>query len=267
LCLFDVWLERKQATLANRQTQYWRLRTRHLTLPNGAKTQYVSSADLKAVRAAIREASALWAIARGRKITELKRDIKNTERRIAALIKRAQTRGILIRNVLGDPDSSVDYYTPPEYIDLVRQVLGTIDLDPASNDVAQSWIRAEVYYTKQDDGLTQPWYGNLYINPPYGSPEVRLMAQRFFEKAIACYKSGTIKAAILLLNRTEAGWYKALQQKVTAVCEVTKRISFIDENGIPQQSPRYYSDFLYLGQEREKFREVFNRIGEVKIIP
>lgn len=256
LCLFDVWLERKQATLTKRQTHYWRLRTRQGTLSNGAKTQYVSSADLKAVRAAI---------ARGRKITELKRDIKNTVRRIAALIKRAETRGIVVRNVLGDPDSSVEYYTPPLYIDMVRQVLGTIDLDPASNKVAQSWIQATSYYTKENDGLTQPWSGNLYINPPYGSPEVRLMAQQFFEKAIAEYQAENITSAILLLNRTEAGWYKDLQRQLSAICEVVKRINFIDQDGIPQSSPRYYSDFLYLGKDPDKFKEVFNSIGEIRI--
>jgi hypothetical protein len=38
----------------------------------------------------------------------------------------------------------------------------------------------------------------------YGSPEVRLFAEKFFEKAIAEYQIGNIEAAILLLNRTGA---------------------------------------------------------------
>ena len=27
------------------------------------------------------------------------------------------------------------------------------------------------YYTKQDDGLSQDWVGNVWMNPPYGDPE------------------------------------------------------------------------------------------------
>jgi hypothetical protein len=258
LCLCGAWLEQYYPSTACKDKRYWRVRSRQETLPNGKRLLHITRADeIETYRKAI---------ARGRRIMEWQRRIRDTQRRINALVARAEKRGIVVRNVLGDPDATPEWYTPPPYIEMVRSVLGTIDLDPASNDVAQTWIQAGTYYTKEQDGLIQPWFSRVYCNPPYGSPEVRLMAQRFLEKAIACYQDGDIEVAILLLNRSEAQWYKELSAQVTAICEVTRRINFIDENGIPQKSPRYYSDFLYLGGEPERFQEVFSAVGTVQII-
>jgi hypothetical protein len=46
--------------------------------------------------------------------------------------------------------------------------LGEIDLDPASNALAQSWIKAGNFFTIEDDGLKQQWFGRVWCNPPYG---------------------------------------------------------------------------------------------------
>ena len=37
---------------------------------------------------------------------------------------------------------SVEWYIPPEYVEMVREVLGDFDLDPASSEAPQTWIRA-----------------------------------------------------------------------------------------------------------------------------
>jgi hypothetical protein len=75
-----------------------------------------------------------------------------------------------------------------------------------------------------------------------------------------------IKSAVILLNRTGAAWYKSIIKEFAAICEVHKRIAFIDENGQRQSSPRYYNDFLYLGKDVEKFVEVFSAIGDVTVM-
>src|SRR6266496_5442474 len=46
-----------------------------------------------------------------------------------------------------------EWYTPPEIIELVRTVLGEIDLDPASCIEAQRTVMAKRFYTKHNDGL------------------------------------------------------------------------------------------------------------------
>lgn len=52
---------------------------------------------------------------------------------------------------------SQEWYTPPKYVELVRAVLGEIDLDPATDAIPQRWIKARRFYTKEDDGLAQQW--------------------------------------------------------------------------------------------------------------
>jgi len=153
---------------------------------------------------------------------------------------------------------SVEWYTPPEFVDMARTVLGGIDLDPASNPIAQGWVKAERFYTKDDDGLAQPWAGRVWCNPPYGK-----FTKLFMERALAFYETGEVTDCIFLVNRTGASWYVDLLERFSGVCQVRKRISFWTPEGKPEGSPRYYNDFLYLGKSTKKFQQVFSSVGKV----
>jgi len=54
-----------------------------------------------------------------------------------------------------------EWYTPSAYIDLARQVLGEINLDPASSDQAQETVKAAKYFTRDKDGLKEKWFGRV----------------------------------------------------------------------------------------------------------
>jgi DNA N-6-adenine-methyltransferase (Dam) len=59
---------------------------------------------------------------------------------------------------------SDDWYTPPE----IFTALGLpFDLDPCSPGPGH-WVPAKKIYTKADDGLRQPWFGRVFMNPPFG---------------------------------------------------------------------------------------------------
>ena len=181
--------------------------------------------------------------------------------KIEAAISNKVPRGI---NPHGDSDSPVEWYTPPEFIEMARTVLKNIDLDPASNDLAQTWIKASTYYTAEEDGMIQPWFGRVWCNPPYGKNQPKgRKAPDWLEKALSCYENGEIEGAILLFNRGEAGRYKQQLKRVNAICEVNKRITFLDARGHKQNSPRHHNDFLYLGKDVERFKQVFRAIGDV----
>lgn len=156
-------------------------------------------------------------------------------------------------------EQTFEWYTPPKYIEMAREVMGEIDLDPASNAIAQEWIKAKYFYTQEEDGLIQRWFGNVWVNPPYGRKYPRL----FLERAIERYNSGEIQQAILLLNRTGASWYLRLKDKCTAICQASKRIAFMSPEGVQEKSPRYYNDFLYLGESTLEFQRVFGHIGRI----
>jgi hypothetical protein len=77
-------------------------------------------------------------------------------------------------------DDSYEWFTPAEYIEAARRVMGSIDTDPASCPTANRIVKASLFYTSEDDGLLFDWPGNVWLNPPYNMPWI----ERFIDKAI-----------------------------------------------------------------------------------
>jgi DNA N-6-adenine-methyltransferase Dam len=67
---------------------------------------------------------------------------------------------------------TVEWLTPPE----IKAPLGEFDLDPCS-PVVRPWPTAKTHYTKEDNGLVLPWFGRVWLNPPYGREIVHWMAR------------------------------------------------------------------------------------------
>jgi hypothetical protein len=153
---------------------------------------------------------------------------------------------------------SNEWFTPAEYVEAVREVLGEIDLDPASCPAANEVVRAKRFYTIEDDGLEQPWHGRFFVNPPYGG-----QAEAFCQRAIDEYASGNVEAGIILVNSVhDQDWQAPLFD--FPVCFVNTRIQFISSDGTENKSPTNRNIFVYLGSDPEKFARVFDpRLGFV----
>lgn len=61
-----------------------------------------------------------------------------------------------------------EWLTPPE----ILTALGPFDLDPCA-PVDRPWPTAAKHYTIADDGLSQPWRGRVWLNPPFGREAVK----------------------------------------------------------------------------------------------
>jgi len=148
--------------------------------------------------------------------------------------------------------------TPPAIIEMVRRVLGSIELDPASNDRAQAVVGAQRYYTVAQNGLTQPWKSStLFLNPPYSDPLCEQFARRFLEGAGFDFSAG-----VLLVNAcTDTAWQRALLGKLP-VC-FPPRISFLAHDGSPHSGNRYAQAIFYSGPKLPLFRKVFGPLGPV----
>ncbi len=93
---------------------------------------------------------------------------------------------------------TAEHYTPCEYVETARYVLGAIDLDPASNPLANKTIRAHSYYTTEEDGLTLPWLGRVFCNPP--GDRTGDLVREFWVKACEHALYGGYDAAVLWLG-------------------------------------------------------------------
>lgn len=155
-----------------------------------------------------------------------------------------------------------EWYTPAEYIDAARFVMGSIDTDPASSEVANRTVQAMRFYTKENDGLQQRWSGRVWLNPPYAQP---LIAQ-FSEAVTARYESGEIEQACILVNNaTETAWFQQMLAACSAVCFIRGRIKFIDPVGNASGAPLQGQAVLYMGMQSALFREAFSPFGVVLV--
>lgn len=153
-----------------------------------------------------------------------------------------------------------EWYTPKPYIESAKRVMGSIDLDPASCELANKNVQAEKYFTQEDNGLEQTWNGNVWMNPPYAQPLISEFASAITQK----YFDGEInQACVLVNNATETGWFQEMLEVASAVCFVKGRIKFIDTKGNPGGAPLQGQAILYMGKKPDVFCEHFNQFGTV----
>ena len=153
-----------------------------------------------------------------------------------------------------------EWYTPAEYIEAARAVMGEIDLDPASSEIANKTVGATIYFTAEDDGLRYSWNGRVWMNPPYASE----LIGKFTEKLYNHFIDGDVTEAIVLVNNaTETGWFQVLLECASAVCFVKRRIKFVDMAGNPSGAPLQGQAILYLGEKPDLFAEHFGLFGAV----
>ena len=165
----------------------------------------------------------------------------------------AETNNTTASKWTGDPES----YTPTKYIEAVREVMGGIDLDPASNTYAQKTVKAEGWYDEDEDGLLQEWKGRVFLNPPYAYPTVK----HFIERLCAEFEAEKVTAAILLTNNnTDTAWWHLAARSSAAVCFTAGRINFYKEDGSITQ-PTNGQTFFYFGGDSGIFADVFGEFG------
>ena len=152
-----------------------------------------------------------------------------------------------------------EWYTPPEFIESARQVFGGgIDCDPASCEIANQTVRASVYFSKENNGLSQTWQGNVWMNPPYSQPLIGEFADAVSDK----FESGEIDAAIVLVNNaTETAWFQRMTQAASAICFPKARIKFMDPQGNRTGAPLQGQAILYMGGNAKAFAKAFSVYG------
>ncbi len=172
---------------------------------------------------------------------------------------RAAERAALhqVRGTFGTGDT--EWFTPPQYIDAAREVMGGIDVDPATHPVAQQTVGAVNHYTADDDGLSHQWHGRVWVNPPYAQP---LIAQ-FITKLVGEVGAGRVEQAILLThNYTDTAWFHEAEAAADLLCFTRGRIKFVDADG-NDCAPTQGQAFFYYGPAGARFREIFRRFGFV----
>lgn len=104
----------------------------------------------------------------------------------------------------------------------ILDALGPFDLDPCSAPDPSVWPTAARHYTLPVDGLTQPWCGRVWLNPPYGQQAWQWLAK------LAAHGDGVA----LVFARTEtAGFVREVWEKADGVLFLHGRLYFHRPDG------------------------------------
>jgi ParB family chromosome partitioning protein len=167
---------------------------------------------------------------------------------------------------------TVEWYTPSNIVEAARFLMGGIDLDPASCLVANETVKAKRIYDAADDGLTKPWHGKVFCNPPGGVRDGESSMRLWWEKIATEYVSSRIEqgffvAFTLEILRTSQQGYAA--QRFFR-CYPKSRIKFVGAG----QQPTHANVLIYLPpavtvfrpvderrKQFERFRNIFSEVG------
>ena len=154
-----------------------------------------------------------------------------------------------------------EWYTPPEILESARKVLGVIDLDPASSELANEFVRAKKYYSVKENGLKQDWFGRVWLNPPFNAGLIDAFADKLL-------RSVKVESAIMLTdNATDAKWFRRMVEGCAGLIFTTSRLNFINSaklvRGEKTARGRHLrgSAFFYIGTEVENFHAEFCQYG------
>lgn len=114
--------------------------------------------------------------------------------------------------------ASVEWFTPP---DLFARIGLAFDMDVATIPGGVPWVPATVHVDASMDGLTVPWKGRVWCNPPYGRSAVGFM-RRMTE-----HRDGLL----LIAARTETRAFQNAARRADAVCFLRERLHFIRPDG------------------------------------
>lgn len=177
------------------------------------------------------------------------------------------TKTGLLRYVLGPHVSfnseENEWYTPKAYIEAARRVMGGIDLDPASSDMANETVKAAKFYSMYDDGLSHDWAGRVWMNPPYSAELIGKFTSKLHQH---CANGDVTEAVVLVNNATETSWFVDLVSVASVVLFPRGRVRFIDQYGNPSGAPLQGQAVIYCGPHPEKFISEYKDFGWIGLL-
>ena len=158
--------------------------------------------------------------------------------------------------------ASDNYYTPAKLIELERQVMGLIDLDPCSSQLANQTVKAKRIYTLENSMFRNPLNcDSMHFNPPYSDPAP------FVDRVVYEYEQGNIKQICGILNvDCSTRWFAEIKKIATAYCFLSERVQFDKANNsqtaIVETSGNSRCQFyFYAGHNANAFMTVFSGVG------
>lgn len=163
--------------------------------------------------------------------------------------------------LINQSSNTVEWYTPAYIIEAARQAMGSIDLDPASCEVANRTVKAQRYFTQADNGLAWTWQAHtVFMNHPFG----RNTNKQWIDKLISEYAAGHFdQACCITFASTSEAWFQPLLHY--PICFISPRVNYVDADGCPVKGVTKGSCVTYLGTDRAMFYRAFIGLGRIMV--
>jgi hypothetical protein len=185
---------------------------------------------------------------------------------------------------------TAEHGSPPEFVELAYEVMGGIDLDPASSPAWNRTIRAARIITAEENGLRTPWVAGapsvlqlrtqpvpgfgervrVLVNPP-GDKRGELVAEFWFG-VTEYFRLRWISSAIWIgFNVEQLSRLQRVGAPTSPLREMTlvpsERKNYLDERTGRQQADAPHASFVTLltrdTRERERFAGLGAALGDV----
>lgn len=162
--------------------------------------------------------------------------------------------------------------TPNHILDLVREALGGINLDPASSERANRRVKADIFYTKLEDALIKPWAPGMsvYLNPPGGKTGNKSNTRLFWARMMQYREGGGLAHGVFAMFSVE-GLQTTQGDHPCAmdfpICVPKKRVHWVLP-GEDKSAPSHSNAFVYVPgylDFSERFVDVFSTLGKCKL--
>lgn len=161
--------------------------------------------------------------------------------------------------LINQTSGNQEWGTPKEIVEVARKTMGSIDLDPASCLEANKIVQSTMFFTKANNGLKRTWWGNVFLNWPFGRKENHL----WVNKLMLEWDGGVVNQTITIcFASTSEAWFKPL--KSHPICFLDKRTNYIDlATGLQVKGVSKGSVVTYLGHNLNAFERYFSPLGGI----
>jgi|SRR5262245_46389325 len=116
-----------------------------------------------------------------------------------------------------------DRGTDQAFFDSLSERFGGFTLDVAADSHN---AKCANYWSREDDGLIQPWHGRVWCNPPYS--DLRVWVDRAWESWTRLIVPRPQLIVMLVpANRTEQGWWQDLVEPYRDRPDSDLRVEFL----------------------------------------
>ena len=132
----------------------------------------------------------------------------------------------------------------------IAKRIGGFDLDPAAG--CEPTPIAQTRYTKADDGLSQPWFGNVWLNPPFSDKGA------WYQKLVREYQHGNVDRAVSLTNAgVDTNWF----HEYTATADLLVLLN--GRGWYAQRGTENFASILGVWNPTDKLDEYLDSLGTV----